>query len=113
MPRTEMAIRTITRSGIVPTAGAAGDVTNGNVVLNNNGLIWLEIENTSATVASTLTIVTPDTVDGNAIADKVYNLPVSSKLRVGALSPTVYGTNLELNVGHTTVTVAAYQLAPL
>lgn len=110
MPATALTVRTINQAGLTPlTAETAADNLNGNSFVNGPN-VWLEASNTAGT-SQTVTIVTPGTVGGNAIADKVITLATTVKVRIGPLDPAVYGDPVTFTASAATVTVAVYQLS--
>jgi hypothetical protein len=112
MAATALTANTITEAGLVATSlEVAADNVNGNSFVNNGVTTFLAVTNSTAAV-QTLTVTTPNTVDGNAIADKVYNLPatLNYKLRIGPLPVSVYGSTVNFTTSAATVFVAVYQI---
>lgn len=98
----------IVRAGVAPTAEAAADNTNGNVV-PNDGSTWLEVTNgggSSATVAVAFT----QTVDGQAVTPVSHTIAAAGKLRLGPFPVGDYGPVLHFTASAATVTVVAYTL---
>lgn len=106
MPATVLPVRTITSSGLVDTAKVASDVANGNSFVNGPS-VWLEL---TSTAGGTVTVTTPYSVGGNAIADKVITLTGAETRRVGPFKPSVYGTTVAFTASAVTITVGVYQL---
>lgn len=100
---------TITSTGLTPVPAEAAAAVDGNTFVNGP-TTWLEATNTTGSSA-TVTITTPGTVDGNAIADKVITLAASAKTRIGPLSTVVYGPTVTVTGSVVGVTLAVYQLA--
>src|SRR6266540_3581824 len=74
-------------AGIAPTFTAV-DATNGNKILNT-GRTLFTIKNSAA--QGTVTVVTPNTADGNAISDKAVVIPATTgNVEIGALPVAVY-----------------------
>lgn len=111
MAPTAIPVNTVVVNGIVPAAEVAADVANGNQFASNGSTTMLEMTNTTA-VAQPVTVVTPGAPGGNAIADKVYNLPatIGAKIRCGPFDPSLYGNPVLVSAASATVTFAAYQI---
>lgn len=87
MARTNLAVQEIARSGLTPSFTAAE--ADGHSV-SNDGRTFIEVKNTNAG-AIDVTIVTPGTVDGLAVGDRVVEIPltVGDKM-IGPFTPSVY-----------------------
>lgn len=110
MPPTPLPVQTLVRGGVTPTAEVAADAANGNILATNNGVsTWVEATNTD-TESHTLTLVTPGTVDGLAIADKVVTIPAGAKWRSGPLPVMTYGSKPQITADSALVTIAARQI---
>jgi len=108
MAATALPVRTITASaGLVDSAKVAADAANGNT-FPNGPTTWLEA---TSTAGGTITVVTPGTVGGNAIADKVITMTGAQTQRIGPFDPSVYGDPVTFNASVATITVGVYQLA--
>ena len=111
MARTELQVTTLSGPAVAPTAEVALDPAaspNGNVIKNISPTMWLEL---TCTVAGpvTVTLETPNTVAGRAIADDTVTMSgAGTKRRVGPFPTAVFGNDLNIN-GPATVTCAAYQ----
>jgi hypothetical protein len=107
MAATPLTVRNITSTaGLVESAKVAGDAANGNS-FTNGPTTWLEA---TSTAGGTITVVTPGTVGGNAIADKVITMTGAQSQRIGPFDPTVYADPVTFNVSVATITVAVYAL---
>lgn len=85
--RTTVAVQECVRAGITPTYNAA-TATDGDA-FTNDGKTMLSVLNTGS--ESTLTIQTPGTVDGLAIADRTVVIPATTgKKFIGPFPPTQY-----------------------
>jgi hypothetical protein len=115
MPRTAVPINTLSGNvnGVLRVAPTAGDVANGNVINSYNEHTWLEVTNTHATVAGTVTFNTPSTVGGRAVGDDVGSVAAGGTVTrmFGPWDKDIFGENLEFNVSAATMTVVAYQTA--
>jgi hypothetical protein len=64
----------------------------------NNGRIYLRVRNDHASQTGTLTIKTPQTVDGNAVADRTHTLATSrTSVLFGPFPAAIYGDTLEVS----------------
>ncbi|MBN9393437.1 MAG: hypothetical protein J0I20_35730 [Chloroflexi bacterium] len=75
MARTARAVQQVTRSGLAATYSAP-DASNGETI-PNDGKTILHIKNTNGTPL-TVTIATPGTVDGLAVADRTVTVPATT-----------------------------------
>ncbi len=66
-----------------------GDNTNGNKI-PNDGRVLLLLQNTSGSNTATVTIATPQTVGGLAVADQAIALAVSQSKICGPYPPEIY-----------------------
>lgn len=90
MARAALTVTKITRAGVAPPAQQNSDATNDHYIPGNDGTIFLEVTNVNAGEQD-VTIITPGTVDGNAIADLVVPVPGSSAVRlIGPFPPAIY-----------------------
>lgn len=107
MARTDLATQQIVIGGLKPIFTAAN--ADGHAI-ENDGSMVLYVKNGSG-VSINVTAVTPGTVDGNAVADRVVAVPAGEDRIIGRFLPAVYNqTNGKVNVDFsavTTVTVAA------
>lgn len=118
MPRTAIAVTTVTRSGVVPPSATAGDAANDHEIAANDGKIWLEAKNTHGSLAQDVTIVTPGTIDtpALAIADLVVNLAAGVIKLIGPFPTSYYNQGgadagkIFINVGENTWEFRAYKL---
>jgi hypothetical protein len=59
----------------------------------NNGKVFVHFKKTGAG-ACTVTIVTPGTLDGNAVADKTFSVPATTgDIHVGPFEPGIYNAS--------------------
>ena len=107
MARGTISVQTISRSGLEPSyasASADGDA------FANNGRTFLHIKNTGT--EKTVTIVTPNTVDGLAISDRTVTVDATTgDVMVGPFPTNIYNQSddtVYVNYSsETDVTVAA------
>lgn len=99
MARTKVTTSRVTRTvgKKWTTAGlTAGDVTNGNYA-DNDGATMVIAYNAHATLARTVTFVTPETVDGGAIADLAQSLAALEYGIFGPFPRSIYGSQLMID----------------
>ena len=87
-----------------PANGADIDIENQSASLNaptdhweieNNGSVVLQFYNAHATQAGSITVETPGSVDGNAVADRQMNIAAQRRGRITGPWPVgVYGRKL-------------------
>ena len=111
MPFTTLAIQQIVRAGLTPSLAAAN--SDGSYV-PNDGRTFIQVKN-GAGAPITVTIETPGTVDGNAIADLVVTIPAMTGDKViGPFPPETYNQSdgkLKITFSAvTTVTIGAFRL---
>lgn len=111
MPRTALAVQQITRSGngLVQSNGAANAAGHS---VPNDGQVFLEVVTT--TNACVVTIDTPGSVDGNAIANKTHSIGTATTRKLGPYPPSTYNqadnsiyVDFDLVTG---VSIGAYRL---
>jgi hypothetical protein len=85
----ERAVQQITNAGVVPSyLGSLS--TSDTYRVNNDGKLILHFKKTGAG-ACTVTIITPSTVGGLAIADKTVNVPATTgDVMISDLDPAVF-----------------------
>ena len=92
MPRTNIAVTTITEAAVAEPAAIAGDATNDHS-FTNDGRTFLRVKNTGAG-AQTITIITSQVVGplGDlAVADRAISVPASAIRYIGPFSSSLYG----------------------
>lgn len=111
MARSALTVQQIARTGIVPSYAAANVAGNS---LANSGKEFLHIKN-GAVSSITVTIETPGTVDGQAVADRTVTIGAGAEKMIGPFPPQTYNQDSgEVYVDYsaiTTVTVGAFRLA--
>lgn len=112
MPALSLPVQTITTAGVAPQAEVIGDNVNGHQLTSNNGTTTFIVVTNTSVATKTITVVTPYTVAGLAIADQVYNLPATNgyRLWMGPFDLSIYGPNPTVIPSATTVTLSAYQI---
>ena len=86
MARTALAVQQVERAGLTPAYTAAN--AQGHSIINGDGGAFLHVK-TSGTPCD-VTVQTPGTVDGEAIADRVVSLGAATEAMVGPFPPSVY-----------------------
>ena len=110
MPRTSMNYQQIVRTGLEESY-AAVDASNGNQ-FQNDGHMFLLVKN-GAGAPINVTITTPTTVDGNAVADLVVAVTNGEQRMIGPFPPNLYNTDGYVYVDYssgTTITAAVLRL---
>ena len=101
-----LTVQTISRTGLEPTYGSAAA---GGDEFANSGDEFIHIKNGDAS-SHTLTIETPATVDGLAVADRTVSIPAGEERMVGPFQAATYndsGGLVQLTYdGVTSVTIA-------
>ncbi len=85
MARTALTPQQISRSMLTPTY-SNGDAANGHQYVNS-GTEFLIVKTTGT--GATLTVKNPQSVDGQAVADRTYALPSTGERHIGPF-PTYY-----------------------
>lgn len=110
MAITTLSVQQIDRTGLTPSFSAAN--SDGSYVAND-GKVFIEVKN-SDTSDHTVTIATPNQVDGLAIADLTVTVPASGDKMIGPFPPSVYNNSSGyITVTYSSVTgmtVAAFRL---
>ncbi len=86
MPRVDATPLTITRDGAAPAYVAP---TGDQVAFANTGRRFLHVKNASAAPIN-VTAITPGTVDGQAIADRVTAVPAAGERFIGPFPADIY-----------------------
>jgi hypothetical protein len=115
MARTALTVSTISRSGVdsadtLEAANADGEM------FYNGGDVFLEVLNTNASTC-TVTVVTPRTIDGLAVADVTVEVDENERMFIGPFPPSTFNQT-STNAGMvyvnfdtvTDVTVAAWRM---
>lgn len=117
MARTELTLQTCIRTGLNTSYSAAQ--ADGHAINNVSHKTFIHVVNDNAS-ACTVTVTTPNTVDGQAIADLTVSVPASEERMIGPFPHAVYCKNdSALSIVHAvwvdysvqaSVTVAAVKL---
>lgn len=110
MPRVNVPVTLITRSGVAPATEVNGDATNNHSVVND-GLVWIEVRNSGSTVARTVSANFANTIDGQTTPAKTWSIPTSSTRRIGPFPVRYYGDTLLIDVDNAELKLTAYKLA--
>ena len=87
MARTTLSVQNIVRASLTPSYTAAE--TDGHAFDNTGERVFLHVKNASG-VSVDLTVVTPNSVDGCAIADKIVSIPAGDNYMVGPFPKGLY-----------------------
>ncbi|MCD9196062.1 hypothetical protein [Streptomyces albireticuli] len=109
MPRVNVPVTSITRTGIAPATEVNGDATN-NHSLTNNGTTWLMVRNSGSTVARVVSAIYENTVDGQTVPAKTWSIPTSSTRYIGPFPVRLFGTLLLIDVDNAELKLSAYTL---
>lgn len=107
----ELTVQAVTRSGsgLEPTyANAASGGDTVRVVPN----LWLHVKNGDSS-EHTVTIATPKTVDGLAVADGTWTVPASEERLIGPIGDVFRDSDGMASItydGVTSVTIAAFRI---
>lgn len=111
MPRVSLPISQINRSALTQQAQTNGDAVNNHQFDFNDGQVFLEVQASAGTV--NITIVTPGTVDGLAVADLTLAVTNPAVKFIGPFPPAVYnqGDNtVQINTDSANARFRAYKL---
>jgi hypothetical protein len=106
MARVNVPITAATEAGTTIPAAVSADATNDHEIPSNDGRVVLEVENTHATLARTVTIVTPQTVGAQSVSDNAVSIPALSKKIIGPLPPRTYNQQSGADAGKVYIDVA-------
>ena len=110
MSRTTLTAQQIARTGTAPSFGAAN--SDGSA-LANDGREFIHVKNGGGSSIN-VTIQTPGTVDGNAIADLVVAVGAAAEKKIGPFPPDTYNQDDgSIYIDYSavgSVTVAAFRL---
>lgn len=90
MARTVLTVQEIVRTGLNPTFTPA-DATNGHSFDNTGENVFIHVKNGDAS-SHTVTVTTPNSVDGLALADLSVSVPASGERIIGPFPNALYGT---------------------
>lgn len=93
-------------------AETAADTANGNYAAND-GFTVVFVRNAHATLARTITFVTQNTVDGQAIGDLPQSLAALEMGLFGPFPPGTYGPQLQFTGSTTDIKVIVFSVLPI
>lgn len=116
MSRTELTVTTITRTGVDSAATLEAANADGEAVVNN-GATFIEVLNTDAADCD-VTVVSPRTVDGLAVADLVVTVSQNERMMIGPFPKDTFNNQsgddagkIYVNFEHVNnVTIAAWRM---
>lgn len=108
MPRVSIPVTKLSEAGVADPTETDGDATNGHS-LPNGGHTVLRVRNAHATLARNLTLGTPVTVGGKAVADTVVAIPALATRTFADLSPGLYGSSVPVDVETSDLKLIAFE----
>lgn len=108
MPRVNVPVTALSRDGVAPASDVNGDATNGHRV-SNTGKTVIFVRNSSTDTPYDVTFVTPGTVDGQAVGDRIVEIAANTTRYFSRFSPGVYGSTLQVNVENAALKLTAYE----
>jgi len=112
MATVRLTVEQMSRSGLVATYNGALSLAN-TYVVSNSGKVFLHFKNAGGT-PSNVTISTPRTVDGLAVADVVVAIPATTGDKfIGPFQPSIFNSDGDLSFTLdfiTSVTVAVVEM---
>ncbi|MEV4970577.1 hypothetical protein [Streptomyces scopuliridis] len=109
MPRVNVPVTQITRTGTPDTTPTVGDAVNNHSVAND-GSMWIEAENTGA-VSRTVSALFVNAVDGVTVDPRTWAIPAGARRRIGPFPVRLYGAMLQVNVDNAELELSAYRVA--
>lgn len=109
MPRVDVPVTQITRTGIPDTTPTVGDPVNQHSVVND-GTVWVEVENTGAS-SRTLSALFANAIDGVTVDAKTWAIAAGARRRIGPFPIRYYGNTLQLDVDNAELELSAYKVA--
>ncbi|MEK7765269.1 MAG: hypothetical protein AAB368_03430 [bacterium] len=116
MAYTAKTVEDIVRTGLAATYTAAPGTGAGNgFSIQNDGRTILHVKNVAAGGDCVVTIVTPNTVDGLALADRTVTVADGAERFIGPFPPSIYNESdgtIRVDFSEiTNVTLAALRMA--
>jgi len=90
MPRTALTVLTTSRTGLTP-AFVAADAVNNHEFPNSSQNVVLHVKN-GAGAPINVTFITPGTVDGQTVGDRIVAVPAGGERIIGPFRNTHYGS---------------------
>lgn len=110
MPRIDLPVTEVTRTGVAPAAEIVGDATNFHS-FNNDGSVVLLARNSGATVTRTVTLRYTGVVDGQAIVARTVAIPISVSRYIGPFPTDVWGQTVNIDVDNAELRLSTYHIA--
>lgn len=108
MARALVPTATPTPAGVALATAATGDPVEGHYV-PNTGHVVIEVANTDAVGAHSVTFVTPVTVQGKAVEDQIVSIAASTTRVFSNFPVSLYGSSLQIDVATDNLTLRAIQ----
>jgi hypothetical protein len=108
MARALVPTATPSPDGVAAATAATGDPVEGHYTPNTERTV-IEVTNTDAGGAHTVTFITPVTVGGKAVDDQEVSIAASTTRVFGHFPTSLYGTTLQIDVETDDLTLRALQ----
>lgn len=112
MARTPIPITQVTQDGVAQPAQTNSDAANDHELAFNDGRVLLEVGSVDAG-AQNVTVVTPGSQGGLAVADLVVSVPAGGVRLIGPFAPSVFNQadgKVHIDVGVGTLRFRAYRI---
>ena len=94
MPRIEIPVTQLTRAGVEDDTAVVSDASDGHYFTGNDGEIWLEIENVSATPRTVEILPSPSyTADGLTVNPQEVLVPANTRVKSGPFKVSTFKQN--------------------
>ena len=107
MPRVALTVTQLTRAGVAAPTPANGDPVNNHTV-QNNGRVFLLVQNAGTTVPRTLTLRLPGVTDGQSLTPKTVELATETERYIGPFPVDQYGSTLQIDVDNAELKLSAF-----
>ncbi|MFC6885289.1 MULTISPECIES: hypothetical protein [Actinomadura] len=108
MARIPLAATRPARGGVTAVAEVDGNTVDGHVV-TNTGRTVITVRNADASNPHSVTFVLPQTIDGQAVADRVVSIPASATRTFGGFVTEWYSQRLSIDVDSTQLKLQALE----
>ncbi|MCI0526831.1 MAG: hypothetical protein L0Y56_05165 [Nitrospira sp.] len=108
MARTALTVNSVPKAGVLEPTLTSQTATDGFSVVTGYG-VFVRVKCTNA-AGGTLTLVTPGTVDGLAVADRTVTFALNDIKYIAVNDPVLYGATLNLDTSVAEFTATAFTL---